>query len=134
MAKAPNIKRLLTEDFPDQAEWIEKLLLPINQLSVTISTAFNRGLTLRDNLQVGQLELFVDLSQPSALPLQVKHGLSSIWGLQMVYAYCTSGDQSLIKGTSVVWEDKGDGSLLITALPDLTTGQKYNLRLLALPR
>lgn len=134
MAKAPNIKRLLTEDFADQAEWIEKLLLPINQLSVTISTAFNRGLTLRDNLQVGQLELSVDLSEPAALPMQVRHGLPSIWGFQMVYAYCTSGDQSLVRGTSVVWEDKGDGNLLITALPDLTTGQKYNLRFLALPR
>jgi len=134
VAKAPNIKRLIVEDFPDQSEWIETLLMPINQLSVTLSTAFNRGLTLRDNLQVGQIELSVDMSMPSALPLKVKHGLPSVWGFQMVYAFCSSGDQSLIKDTSVVWEDLGDGSLQINALPGLTLGQKYNLRFLALPR
>lgn len=134
MAKAPNIKRLLVEDFPEQSDWIENLILPINQLSVTIATALNRGLTLRDNIQIGYIELSIDLSQPSLLPLQVKHGLTSVWGLQMVYAFCVSGDQSLIRDTSVVWEDLGDGRLLINALPGLTLGQRYNLRFLALPR
>jgi len=134
VAKAPNIKRLLLEDFPEQSDWIEKLILTINQLSVTIATALNRGLTLRDNLQVGYIELSIDLSQPTMLPLQVKHGLASVWGLQMVYAFCSSGDQTLIRDTSVVWEDLGDGRLLINALPGLTLGQKYNLRFLALPR
>lgn len=49
MAKLPTIKRLLTEDFPDQ-KWIGKLLQPLNQFMDTVVSALNGNLTT-DNLK-----------------------------------------------------------------------------------
>lgn len=134
MAKAPNIRRLLVEDFPGQSDWIDKLLQPINQISVTLSTALNKGLSLRDNSGVGYLELTVDTSNPSTYPIIIKHGMSSIWGLTLVYAFDTGNNPPPIQGLNAVWEDLGDGRLSISRLPGLTEGRTYNLRFLALPR
>ena len=49
MAAVPSIRRLLLEDFPDQAEWIEKLLQPVNQY-MEQSAAALRALTINDNM------------------------------------------------------------------------------------
>lgn len=55
--KLSNIKRLLVEDFPSQAEWIDKLLVPLNTFVDQVSQALDRGLTIGDNLdqQVNQI-------------------------------------------------------------------------------
>jgi hypothetical protein len=50
MARLPNIKRLLTEDFREQNTWIGKLLQPLNQFMESVTTAFNKGLTVTENL------------------------------------------------------------------------------------
>lgn len=134
MAKAPNIKRLLVEDFPGQSEWIDKLLQPLNQLSVTVQTALNRGLSLKDNLGVSQLEVTLDTSQPSAFPLVLRHGAASVFGLQLVYAFDTGNNPPALPAVTAHWEDLGDGRLKITNIAGLVAGRTYNLRFLVLPR
>lgn len=49
MAKSPPTSRLVTEDFKDQADWIDKLLVPINTYFERNSAAMNKGLTIDDN-------------------------------------------------------------------------------------
>ena len=51
MAQLPQLKRLLIEDFPDQQEWISKLILPLNEFMQNVINALNRDLTLSDNLR-----------------------------------------------------------------------------------
>ncbi len=134
MAKAPNIRRLLVEDFPDQSDWIDKLLQPINQLSVTVQTALNKGISLKDNAGVGYLEVTLDTSQPSAFPLVMRHGLTSAWGLQLVYVVDTGNNPPALPALTALWEDLGDGRLKVTNIPGLVAGRTYNLRFLVLPR
>lgn len=50
MAKLPQIKRLVTEDFMDQKSWISRLFMPLNTFMESVITAFNRNLTLTENL------------------------------------------------------------------------------------
>lgn len=49
MAKIPPASRLVTEDYPDQSSWIDKLLVPINTYFERNSAALNQGLTINDN-------------------------------------------------------------------------------------
>lgn len=134
MAKAPNIKRLLVEDFPSQSDWIDKLLQPINQLSVTVATALNRGLSLSDNLGVALLEVTLDTSQPSAFPLVLRHNAGAVFGLQLVYVADTGNNPPALPAVMALWEDLGDGRLSISNIPGLVAGRTYNLRFLVLPR
>jgi hypothetical protein len=50
MARIPPLRRLVVEDFKDQAKWIEPLLSSINSFFETTTTALNKGLTLGENL------------------------------------------------------------------------------------
>lgn len=134
MAKAPNIRRLLVEDFPDQADWIEKLLQPLNQLSITVQTALNRGISLRDNAGVGYLEVTLNTAEQSAFPLVMRHGLPSAWGLQLVYVADTGNDPPALPALTALWEDLGDGRVQVNNIPGLVTGRTYNLRFLVIPR
>lgn len=135
MAKAPNIRRLLVEDFPEQSEWIDKLLQPVNQLSVTLSTVLNRGLSLKDNVGLGMLEVTLDTSVPTAFPLVMRHGLSSgVFGLQLVYVADTGNNPPTLPAVTALWEDLGDGRVQINNIPGLVAGRTYNLRFLAFPR
>jgi hypothetical protein len=49
MAQLPQIKRLLVEDFPDQQEWIGKLLIVLNDFMQATSNALDKNLTITDN-------------------------------------------------------------------------------------
>lgn len=134
MAKAPNIRRLLVEDFPDQSEWIGKLLQPINQLSVTLASVLNGGLSLQDNVGVSYLEVTLDTSIPTAFPLVMRHGLASVFGLQLVYVVDTGNNPPVLPAVTAHWEDLGDGRVQINNIAGLVAGRTYNLRFLVLPR
>lgn len=49
MAKLPPLSRLTTEEFGDQASWIERLLSPINMFFERVVSALNKNLTIGDN-------------------------------------------------------------------------------------
>lgn len=50
MALLPAIKRFLTEDFPEQKDWIGKLFYPLNLILTTLSSALSNGITLGENV------------------------------------------------------------------------------------
>ena len=54
MALLPPIKRFLSEDFPDQQDWIGKLLYPLNLFLGAVYGALNKGITWKDNIS-GQI-------------------------------------------------------------------------------
>jgi hypothetical protein len=71
MANLPKLRRILLEDFPDQAEWISKLIEPMNQFLDSTSAALNRGLTVKENLAGDIKEIEVD----GIFPIRVSWGL-----------------------------------------------------------
>lgn len=46
----PSITTIRTEDFPDQKNWISRLLLPINQFLLSVTSAINGNITFGDNI------------------------------------------------------------------------------------
>jgi len=50
MARLPLIKRILREDLPDAPNWVERILLPINQFFEGVYNAFDRNITFTDNI------------------------------------------------------------------------------------
>ena len=50
MAKIPALQRLLVEDFPDQAQWIQKLISPVNDFMENSIYALTRNLSFFDNM------------------------------------------------------------------------------------
>ncbi len=67
MAKIPPIRRISTEDFKEQAGWIEKLLAPINSYMEQTTSALNRGLTIGDNFAGELRDVDVDGTYPLKL-------------------------------------------------------------------
>ena len=51
------LKRLLVEDFPSQQAWIGELLNPLNQAFEQINQAFNKSLTIADNMDAETQEI-----------------------------------------------------------------------------
>ena len=50
MAKLPQIRKLLLADFKTQKDWIQPLLLIYNNFSESVVSAFNKGITVVDNM------------------------------------------------------------------------------------
>ncbi len=65
MGQLPVLKRFLTEDFKDQAGWINALLTPLNLLLVTVYSNLNNGLTLSQNVFSQVTTLSVSGASPS---------------------------------------------------------------------
>lgn len=65
MAQLPVIKRLVTEDFPEQKGWIGTLFDPLNQVLSLLSSAFANGFTLQQNLMTQVKTLSIDGSAPT---------------------------------------------------------------------
>jgi hypothetical protein len=57
MAKIPTIRRLTIEDFPSQKDWILPLLEILNNFIINVIVAFNKQLTISENV-LGQISTF----------------------------------------------------------------------------
>lgn len=127
MARLPPIKRLTTEDFKDQASWIGKLLLPLNDFMSTVSRALSKGLTFTDNFSAQVREL-VHTESADAYPVKFLSTLPSRpVGLWVVRARdMATTPQTLAGGVSADWDFK-DGQVIINKFTGLTTGRKYDL-------
>ena len=65
MAKIPQIRRLIAEDFAEQKAWIRPLFLVLNQFMETVVTGLNRTLTLKENMAADIITVTLS-SVPSA--------------------------------------------------------------------
>jgi len=64
MAKIPPLRRMRAEDFPDQNEWIGRILEPINTYFEANTAALNKGLTLDDNFAAAIKTVEIDGNFP----------------------------------------------------------------------
>ena len=125
MANVPSIRRLLLEDFPDQAEWIEKLLQPINSY-MEQSAAAMKALTVNDNMLGSIKTVELDGTYP------VKISWSGAKPVSVLVGNVTRSDNtsfSLTDAVQVQWEYDQSGSLSILAVTGITPAPatKYKL-------
>jgi hypothetical protein len=117
MARIPPLRRITSEDFKEQAEWIEPLISAINDYFEKSTSALNRSLTINDNFAGEIRTVDVDGQFPirlawtlSARPLAVLIG--NVYRSDGVTFTPASAMQA-------VWSFNQAGQLQITALPGL---------------
>lgn len=127
MAQVPINKRFLTEDFPpEQKSWIAKLLSPLNDFMTQVTSAFNNGITVKDNMLAEYREVEIIVRATSTYPIYFK----TKFPLKPVAVYCVGAKE--VSGApqpiaQSVWADWDfiNGQVMITNLTGLTVGKKY---------
>lgn len=132
MAAIPPVRRLSTEDFPEQAKWIDKLLGPINAYMEQTTTALNRGLTIGDNF-AGQVRT-VELN--GTFPVKLAWSLSSRPVAVLVGNTVLSSGAALTltDAVQVQWSYNQSAQLQIDGVVGVTptAAAKYKLTLVVL--
>lgn len=130
MAQVPQVKRLLIEDFPDQADWIGPLLQNLNIFIEEVTASLNKSLTLTDNLRATVRELDV---VGGSYPVSFRQTFpGKCLGLWVVNAFENTASPAVL--TSAVWADweQKDNNLIINNLSGLTGGTKYKITVVAI--
>jgi hypothetical protein len=131
VAKIPNLKRIITEDFkPEVQSWIGKLLQPLNTFMEAVSTALNKGLTIADNFDGQVTTITID-----SLPAKFKwNSRRSPVGVFVVYAQEATGSHTTF--TTAIFADwtYSDGQITILNLTGLSVSStnKFNVTFVAI--
>ena len=132
MARLPALKRLSKEDFPQQAEWIDQLLQPLNQFFESIHSAMDKQLSFSENLNA-EVKTF-ELRTPSSGPFQalrVRHSLKvRPIGVLVLGATDLGAPNATIGALSVDWENAADNQISLRSVGGLANAKSYSLTLL----
>lgn len=129
MSRIPPLRRILTEDFPDQSEWIGKLIQPINDHMEKVVAALNKGLTVADNMAAKIIDVTVD----GSYPLKVAWDLRTRPRTVLVGAVRRADGVpfTLANAVQVQWQFNQSGELQIDTVVGITASgtDKYILTL-----
>lgn len=131
MAKLPEYKRLVVEDYPEQAEWIERLLVPLNRFMLSVYQAFNKGIDINDNV-LGQLVVNQTVST-TTFPLKFRYSLYDKFGTAAPQPRAViigkisekSSNPSVITSATTVDWSYANGTISINNITGLTPGVNY---------
>jgi hypothetical protein len=120
MAKLPTIKKINSEDFPDQ-KWINKLTAPLNSFMEQVVDALNGNLNINDNLS-GEVKTITVDSMPFSFKWKKK-----IRPVHLTVGWC---DQTLTDAPHINWT-YSDGMIRINSITGITPALdiKYQLTL-----
>lgn len=138
MAKLPEYKRLTAEDYPEQVGWIGKLLVPVNRFMLAVYQAFNKQLTINENLQ-GQVKTNLAVTGGS-FPVKFRYSLFDRLGATapqpaaVIVGKVVENKSNPAVITSAVTLDWSydSGTITINNMTGLTAGQAYLVNLLVL--
>lgn len=136
--KLPPIRRLAVEDFPDQKQWIGRLLTPLNSILQSLSVGIQHNITFQDNI-ASQLitltftnnssELGTANPQKFLVTLQSKPTQIIVGQAQDV----SNAPQSLAGAVFPTWAyQSSSNQVVISAFSGLVSGQRYQINLLVL--
>jgi hypothetical protein len=121
MAKLPQLKRIVVEDFPSQKSWIGKLLASLNEFFTEVVAALDHNLTFRDNLL--SMVYTLDITNPVSYPLYFKNTMKvkpqALWVGQVTEVNAAS--PTISSAVYVDWQDAGDGRVKINGTYGLST-------------
>ena len=129
--KPPALTTLKVEDFPEEGEWIGKLLSPINQVFTGIISALNANTTFGDNIPCQTKELAFKWSGASQLPVKFAYTLTAKpvelricqakENSKPVALVCAWDFANNVVSLSGIWKVTDDG------VSQLVTGAQYNI-------
>lgn len=129
--KTPELQRLILEEFPNQQEWIEKLISPINLFFQTVVNALNKQLTFGDNIDCEFYEQKVSGTYPVDLSWSRKAPPRAAW---IAYARESDGEHTTFTSALFLdWEFTSDGLFRINSIVNLgdTDAAPFNVRIIA---
>lgn len=133
MARLPQIRRLLVEDFISQKEWIAKLFQPINGFMEGVASVFDRNISIKDNMAADLITITLEKVPTVADPFPVKWSLGarpmSVHVGNVVKTDNTA--LTLTAGVFVQWAYDANNGLRLTNIVGVTPSSttKYNLTL-----
>lgn len=118
MSKIPPLQRISTEDFPEQAGWIERLAQPINSAFERITAAMNKGLTINDNMAGSIMTVELNGTWPVKIAwTQPQRPISVLVG----NVYRSDGASfTLSAATQVQWQFNQSGQLQLDGITGIT--------------
>lgn len=131
--KLPPLKRLTVEEFPSQQQsWIGKLLYPLNQVFLALSSGLKNGITFQDNI-AAQVYTTTFNNNSAELPIIFKSTLQSkptgLWVVNVVDV--SSTPQALTGAVFAQWDyDSANNQFRITSITGLVSAQTYQLTIL----
>lgn len=129
--KTPELQRLILEEFPDQQEWIENLLSPINLFFQTVVNALNKQLTFSDNIDCE----FYTQKVSGAYPIDLVWGRKALPRAAWIgYAREAAGEHTTFTSPLFLdWEFTSDGLFRINSIVNLgdTDAIPFNVRIIA---
>ena len=139
MASLPTIKRVQRTDLGSNIpEWVDSLLSPINQFMEEIYSAFNRNLTIPENV-AGQIidiniKTLSNYSNDKAFTeIKFLTKLKTRMRVLIVGQCIKSGDPSKKHDPVFVsWYDNNDGTITIRYISGLEDSSEYNITMVGL--
>lgn len=125
MAKLPQFRRILREDFKDQP-WIEKLLLPLNAFMDSMVTALNRGLTFSDNFS-SKVHEFRLVEDDITYPIKVAWDRKTLPTDMIVTRIVLVSGSNPTAAVQARWEYDGE-SILVNKFTGLDSSSEYKIR------
>jgi len=127
MAKLPPSQKISLEDFPDQTEWIGRLIEPINTFVERLSSVLNKGISINDNMAGAILTVELNGSWPVKVAWNLsQRPLTAIVG--NVYL-STGATFTLTTAVQVQWQFNQSGQLQIDGVTGITptSSAKYKV-------
>jgi hypothetical protein len=137
MAALPPIRRFLVEDFKDQKKWISPLLLTLNNFMEAVVNAFNKSITIADNMTGDVKYLTVSTPPTASSPANIswtKPNLPVAVHVGNTQLNSGSGfaDFTLSSAVQVQWQMSSTTTLSITNIVGITPSgtNQYTLTLI----
>lgn len=136
MAKIKNLPRLIAEDFDEEnQDLINKLAFVTNPAFEQIVQAFNKNITIDDNLnmQVKDLDLIVDSRGVPTSTVSFKTTLkTSCKGLMVIRAECLEKTISYPTSAPFITFSESEGQISINHISGIPANAKYRIRVFSI--
>lgn len=129
--KIPSLKKILREDLKDAPEWVNGILVPVNQFMEYIYQAMNRNISDSDNIscQIKELTYITPSTYPTMDNVEflstLKVKATGVTLLQVV------DKDTYLPPTSAVYVPwyENNGSIVILPITGLVASKIYTIRL-----
>lgn len=131
--RPPIYKRLSREDFQDAPNWIDRLLLPLNQFMESTTNIFSKNISLGDNIQARSFTLNLTTSATYTTgtfePVKFSWGGSSLPTFVQVTSI-TKDDGTPFLGSVGTPAWRYVDGVVISYVPGLADSTKYSVTFL----
>lgn len=123
MAKLPQLKRFLAEDFPEAPPFLSKLFYPLNVFCSTVYSALNNGISFADNI-LSQVKTISVTGPSGSTSFSYKYSTRPL-GIVLLSITDTSATPAIITAATTLAWTYSAGLITVNNITGLTAGKTY---------